>query len=71
MQQASILDTASPVRTINVLRYRAEAEYWSGEEKNAIKSLLHAQRLAKDNASLSAKIDARLTVMQDEYKLKI
>ncbi len=71
MQQAANLDTASPVRTINVLRYRAEAEYWSGEEKNAIKSLLHAQRLAKDNASLSAKIDARLTVMQDEYKLKI
>lgn len=71
MQQGANVDHAVAVRAINVLRYRAEAEYWSGEEKNAIKSLLHAQRLAKDNASLLATIDARLTVMQDEYKQKI
>ena len=71
MQQGANVDRAVAVRAINVLRYRAEAEYWSGEEKNAIKSLLHAQRLAKDNASLSATIDARLAVMQDEYKQKI
>ena len=71
LQQAANLDQENPLRTINVLRNRAEVQYWSGDEENAIKSLLHAQRLAKDNVSAKAKIDARLKVMQDERKLKI
>ena len=35
------LDKSSPLQAqINVLAYRAEAEYWSGYEENAIKSML-------------------------------
>ncbi|MFW2149249.1 M48 family metalloprotease [Acinetobacter sp. TY1] len=71
LQQAANLDQANPLRTVNVLRNRAEVQYWSGDEENAIKSLLHAQRLAKDNMSAKAKIDIRLKAMQDERKLKI
>ena len=60
-------------QTINSLRYRAEAQFWSGEEENAIKSLLHAERLIKekDNVSLKAKIESRLKYMQDARELRI
>jgi beta-barrel assembly-enhancing protease len=64
-------DTQSPLRTIQVLRYRAEAEYWSGYEERAIRSLLHAQRLAQDNAALGVVIKTRLTEMQKERQNKI
>ncbi len=71
LQQAANMDRSNPLRTVNVLRNRAEVQYWSGAEESAIKSLLHAQRLAKDNNAMSARIDGRLKTMQDEYKLKI
>ncbi len=71
LQQAANLDKNGPLRAVNVLRYRAEAEYWSGSEENAIKSMLHAQRLAKDNQAMSARIDSRLKQMQDERRMKI
>lgn len=71
MQQAANVDTQNPMRTVNVLRNRAEVEYWSGAEDNAIKSLLHAQRLSKDNKAMSAKIESRLKVMQAERQMKI
>ncbi|MGK8803798.1 M48 family metalloprotease [Acinetobacter seifertii] len=71
LQQAANLDKESPLRAVNVLRYRAEAQFWSGSEENAIKSMLHAQRLAKDNHAMSAKIDSRLKQMQDERRMKI
>lgn len=71
MQQAANVDKDNPMRTVNVLRYRAEAEYWSGAEEAAIKSLIHAQRLSKDNQAMSAKIDDRLKTMQYERQLKI
>ena len=71
LQQATNLDKSSPLQAINVLCYRAEAEYWSGYEENAIKSMLHAQRLAKGNLSMSAKIDSRLKQMQDDRRMKI
>ncbi len=71
MQQAANIDRLSPFRTVNVLRYRAEVEYWSGSEENAIKSLLHAQRLAKDNAVLAAKLKVRIQEMQKERQLRI
>ena len=73
MQQAANIDQQSPLRAINVLRYRAEVEYWSGWEENAIKSLLHAQRLVKDknNALLSAQVKIRLNEMQAERQLRI
>ena len=71
LQQAANLDKSNPMRTVNVLRNRSEVQYWSGDEENAIKSLLHAQRLAKGNNAMTARIDTRLKVMQDERKLKI
>ena len=71
LQQATNLDKSSPLQAVNVLGYRAEAEYWSGYEENAIKSMLHAQRLAKGNVAMSAKIDARLKQMQDERRMKL
>ena len=71
MQQAANIDRQSSLRTVNVLRYRAEVEYWSGSEENAIKSLLHAQRLTKDNQVLSAKLKLRINEMQKERQLRI
>lgn len=71
LQQAANLDKDNPMRTVNVLRNRAEAQYWAGDEENAIKSLLHAQRLAKGNNAMTAKVDARLKVMQTERKMKV
>ena len=71
LQQATNLDKSSPLQAVNVLCYRAEAEYWSGYEENAIKSMLHAQRLAKGNLAMSAKIDSRLKQMQDDRRIKI
>ena len=71
LQRAANLDKENPMRTINVLRYRAEVEYWRGAESTAIKSLLHAQRLAKENVSMTAKITQRLKVMQTERQQKI
>lgn len=71
MQQSANADRVSAVRPINVLRYRAEVEFWSGNEEKAIKSLLHAQTLAKANKSLLAVIDQRLKQMQDIYKLDV
>ena len=71
LQQATQQDKNASLRTIYVLYYRAEAEYWSGNEENAIKSMLHAQRLAKGNMAMSAKIDARLKKMQDDRRAKI
>nr|WP_257219538.1 MULTISPECIES: M48 family metalloprotease [unclassified Acinetobacter] len=71
MQQAANIDRSSPLRTVNVLRYRAELQYWSGWEEEAIKSLLHAQRLAKDNQAMTAKLKTRTTEMQRERQFKI
>ncbi|NIE96936.1 M48 family metalloprotease [Acinetobacter sp. Tr-809] len=71
LQQATNLDKSSPLQAVNVLGYRAEAEYWSGYEENAIKSMLHAQRLAKGNLAMTAKIDARLKQMQDERRMRL
>jgi predicted Zn-dependent protease len=71
MQNAANLNRADPLRAVQVLRYRAEVEFWSGFEENGIKSLLQAQRLAKDNKSLSAAVGARLAEMQKARMLKI
>ena len=69
LQQAESLSD-SPVRAINVLRYRAEVQFWNGHEEEAIKSLLHAQRLAQEPLSLNAKIAARLQAMQEARQFK-
>lgn len=72
LQQANVIEHTD-ISAIQVLRYRAEAEYWMGDEEQGIKSLLHAQRLAKEksNQSLISRIDARLKQMQNEHKQNI
>lgn len=71
MQLAVNAEPASPSKAANVLRYRAEVEYWSGYEESAIKSLLHAQRISKNNQSLFATINLRLKQMQQERQYRI
>lgn len=71
MLQLANEDKDAAFRSINVLRYRAELEYWTGKEERAIKSLLQAQRIAKDSKSLSSAIKQRLDQMQKERMLKI
>ena len=71
LQRIADADKASPLRSVNVLRYRAEAEYWSGLEENAIKSLLQAQRLAQSSQALALTIKTRLQQMQKERQMKI
>lgn len=71
MLQLANADKDAAFRSINVLRYRAELEYWTGKEESAIKSLLQAQRIAKDSKGLSSTIKQRLDQMQKERMLKI
>ena len=71
MQQAMSLKKEDPNQAIQVLRYRAEQMYWSGQEEAAIRSLIHAQRLAKDNPALGGVVTTRLNQMQYERNLKI
>ncbi|WP_410160616.1 M48 family metalloprotease [Acinetobacter cumulans] len=71
MQNSANVNNEDRYKAVNVLRYRAEVEFWSGYEENAIKSLIHAHRLAKDNKSLAATVKVRLTEMQKARMLKI
>lgn len=71
LQRNADADKASPVRDVNVLRYRAEAEYWSGLEENAIKSLFQAERIAQDQDALKSVVKTRLGQMQRERQMKI
>ena len=70
MQQAESISD-SPLREINVLRYRAEVQFWRGAEEDAIRSLLHAQRLVQNNPSLKTKVEQRLQAMQEARQFKI
>lgn len=71
LQRAASLQTNSPVQAVNVLRYRAEAQFWSGQEEEGIKSLIHAQRLLKDTSSLKVRVESRLEEMQNTRQLKL
>lgn len=71
MQQAMQIKKDDPFQTIQVLRYRAEQQFWSGREEAAIKSLLHAQRLAQDHPVFSTLLKTRLEQMQQQRQLKI
>lgn len=58
------------LKTITVLRYRAENQFWRGDMDNAIRSLMRASRLAKDNYALQARIENRIEEMQDARLFK-
>lgn len=72
MQRAESLKDNEFVQ-INVLRYKAEYQFWYGAETDAIVSLLHASRLVKkmNNQFLQEKIESRLKQMQDTRELKL
>ena len=72
LQRAEVLKT-NEFTPINVLRYKAESQFWSGYESDAIISLLHASRLAKktNNQFLQEKIEYRVKQMQDTRELKL
>jgi beta-barrel assembly-enhancing protease len=71
MFQAANAEPASPLKAVNVLRHRAELEFWTGNEEEAIKSMLHAERLSKNNQAMSAQIQQRLKEMQQDRRYKI
>lgn len=72
LQRAEIIKN-NEFSPINVLRYKAEYQFWQGAESDAMISLLHASRLAKkiNNQSLQEKIEYRLKQMQDTRELKL
>ena len=73
LQRCATAQPMSELQTIQILKYRAEVEYWSGQEEQAIKSLLHAERLAKQQAkeALAWQLKSRLNQMQTERQMKI
>lgn len=68
---------STPLTAINVLRYKSESQFWHGNEEEAIKGLLHAERLAQQlpqqhkSEFLTEKIKARLLDMQASKQLKL
>lgn len=68
LQQATAQLPQDELTAIQALRYRAEAQFWQGEEKQALKSLLYAQRLAKNHADLQAKIHYRIEQIQQDIR---
>jgi len=71
MQYAANTDKSNPLHAVNVLRYRAEAQFWSGWEQEAVKSLLQAQRISKDNKSMAATLKKRIAEMQGDITAKV
>ena len=62
-----------PLKDVYVLLYKAELQFWTGEEEDAIISLLHAERLAdqQNNEATRAKVKARLAEMRDARQFKV
>ena len=57
-------------KTVQVLRYRAENQFWRGDMDNAIRSLMRASRLSKDNYALQARVENRIQEMQEARLFK-
>lgn len=58
------------LKTLQVLRFRAEIQFWHGNVDNAIRSLMRASKLAQNNYSMQAKIENRLSDMQEARKFR-
>lgn len=58
------------LKTLQVLRFRAENLFWRGDVDTAIKSLIRASHLAKNNYSMQVRIDSRLSEMQAARKFR-
>lgn len=70
MEQAANGLPDSSTKTLQILRYRAENRFWRGDVDNAIRLLLRASILAKQNNTMQAKIDSRLSEMQEARQFK-
>jgi predicted Zn-dependent protease len=68
---ASRLPDLAPFKVVNVLRYRAEYQFWRGQVDAAIVSLERARVLAEQTESLRAKIDQRVQQMREAQAVKI
>lgn len=64
MESAANRLASSELKTLQVLRFRAENLFWRGEVDTAIKSLIRAGNLAKNNYSMQVRIESRLKDMQ-------
>ena len=58
------------LKTLQVLRFRAENLFWRGEVDTAIKSLIRAGNLAKNNYSMQVRIESRLKDMQEARQFR-
>lgn len=58
------------LKTLQLLRFRAENEFWHGNVDKAIRSLMRASKLAKNNYSMQARIEKRLDEMQEARKFR-
>ena len=58
------------LKTLQVLRFRSENLFWRGDVDTAIKSLIRARELAKNNYSMQVRIESRLKQMQEARKFK-
>ena len=62
-----------PLKDIYVLMYKAELQFWTGDEEAALITLLHANRLVdrQSNELVKAKVKARLAEMQEARHFKV
>ena len=70
MEAAASRLPESPLKTLQVLRFRAETQFWQGDVDNAIRSLMRASKLAQNNYSMQAKLENRLSEMQEARKFR-
>lgn len=70
MEAAASLLPEGQLKTLQVLRFRAEIQFWHGNVDNAIRSLMRASKLAQNNYSMQAKIENRLSDMQEARKFR-
>ena len=62
------------LQQINVLRYRANREFWQNNLTNAVTSLTQAKNLAKtlkQNTAIMATLNQQLALVQQAHKFKL
>ena len=70
MEAAASRLPESQLKTLQLLRFRAENEFWHGNVDKAIRSLMRASKLAQNNYSMQARIEKRLDEMQEARKFR-
>lgn len=70
MEAAASRLPESELKTLQILRFRAENQFWRGNMDQAIRSLMRASKLAQNNYSMLARIEHRLDEMQEARKFR-